>query len=36
MGELKAHTDTLLETAQSLLKVYPDAKFLIPATMIKM
>jgi lipid-A-disaccharide synthase len=31
MGELKAHTDTLLETAQSLLRVYPDAKFLIPA-----
>ena len=32
MGELKAHTDTLLETAQSLLRVYSDAKFLIPAT----
>ena len=32
MGELKAHTNTLLETAQSLLRVYPDAKFLIPAT----
>jgi lipid-A-disaccharide synthase len=32
VGELKAHTDTLLETAQSLLEVYPDAKFLIPAT----
>ena len=32
MGELKAHTDTLLETAQILLRVYPDAKFLIPAT----
>ena len=32
MGELKAHTDTLLETAQNLLEVYPDAKFLIPAT----
>jgi lipid-A-disaccharide synthase len=31
MGELKAHTDTLLETAQSLLRVYPGAKFLIPA-----
>ena len=32
VGELKAHTDTLLETAQSLLRVYSDAKFLIPAT----
>ena len=32
MGELKAHTDTLLETAQNLLEVHPDAKFLIPAT----
>ena len=32
LGELKAHTDTLLETAQSLLRVYSDAKFLIPAT----
>jgi len=32
MGELKAHTDTLLETAQNLLRVYPDAKFLIPTT----
>ena len=32
MGELKAHTDTLLETARILLRVYPDAKFLIPAT----
>ena len=32
MGELKAHTDTLLETAQKLLEVHPDAKFLIPAT----
>ena len=32
MGELKAHTDTLIETAQNLLEVYPDAKFLIPAT----
>ena len=30
MGELKAHTDTLLETARILLRVYPDAKFLIP------
>ena len=30
MGELKAHTDTLLETAQILLKNYPKAKFLIP------
>ena len=32
VGELKAHTKTLLETAQNLLEVYPDAKFLIPAT----
>ena len=32
VGELKAHTDTLLETAHNLLEVYPDAKFLIPAT----
>ena len=32
VGELKAHTDTLLKTAQSLLRVYSDAKFLIPAT----
>jgi lipid-A-disaccharide synthase len=32
MGELKAHTDTLLETAHNLFEVYPDAKFLIPAT----
>ena len=32
IGELKAHTDILLETAQNLLKVHPDAKFLIPAT----
>ncbi len=31
MGELKAHTDTLLETAQNLLKVHPEANFLIPA-----
>ena len=31
MGELKAHTDTLLETAQNLLEVHPDAKFLIPS-----
>ena len=31
MGELKAHTKTLLETAQNLLKVHPNAKFLIPA-----
>jgi lipid-A-disaccharide synthase len=35
MGELKAHTDTLLETTQSLLRVYPDAKFLIPANNVK-
>jgi len=32
MGELKAHTDTLLKTAQNLLEVHPGAKFLIPAT----
>jgi lipid-A-disaccharide synthase len=32
IGELKAHTDTLLKTAQNLFEVYPDAKFLIPAT----
>jgi lipid-A-disaccharide synthase len=32
MGELKAHTDTLIKTAQNLLEVHPDAKFLIPAT----
>jgi lipid-A-disaccharide synthase len=32
IGELKAHTDILLETAQNLLEVHPDAKFLIPAT----
>ncbi len=32
MGELKAHTDILLETAQNLLIAYPNAKFLIPAT----
>jgi lipid-A-disaccharide synthase len=32
VGELKAHTDTLLETAQNLFEVYPDAKFFIPAT----
>ena len=32
VGELKAHTDTLLETAQNIFEVYPDAKFLIPAT----
>lgn len=32
MGELKAHTDTLIETAQNLLGVYPNAKFIIPAT----
>ena len=31
MGELKAHTKTLLETAQNLLKVHPNARFLIPA-----
>lgn len=30
MGELRAHTDILLETAQNLLEVYPNAKFLIP------
>jgi len=30
MGELKAHTDVLLETAQNLLEVYPNARFLIP------
>ena len=30
MGELRAHTDILLETAQKLLEVYPNAKFLIP------
>ncbi|QZP17936.1 lipid-A-disaccharide synthase [Methylophilales bacterium] len=35
VGELKAHTDTLLETAQNLFEVYPDAKFLIPATNVK-
>ena len=32
VGELKAHTDTLLETAHNIFEVYPDAKFLIPAT----
>jgi lipid-A-disaccharide synthase len=32
MGELKAHTDILLQTAQNLFKVHPDAKFLIPVT----
>ena len=32
MGELKAHTDILLKTAQNLLEIHPDAKFLIPAT----
>jgi lipid-A-disaccharide synthase len=32
MGELKAHTDILLQTAQNLLKVHPGVKFLIPAT----
>ena len=31
MGELKAHTDVLLESARNLLKIYPNAKFLIPA-----
>ena len=30
MGELRAHTDILLVTAQNLLEVYPNAKFLIP------
>ncbi len=30
MGELKAHTDVLLETAQKILKVHPNARFLIP------
>ena len=30
MGELRAHADILLETAQNLLEVYPNAKFLIP------
>jgi len=30
MGELKAHTDVLLETAQKLLEVHPNASFLIP------
>ncbi len=32
MGELKAHTDTLLKTAQNLLEVHPNARFFIPAT----
>ena len=32
IGELKAHTDILLETAQNLLEVHPDVKFLIPVT----
>lgn len=30
MGELKAHTDVLLETAQKILEVHPNARFLIP------
>ena len=30
MSELRAHADILLETAQNLLEVYPNAKFLIP------
>ncbi|MDC0931357.1 lipid-A-disaccharide synthase [Methylophilaceae bacterium] len=30
IGELKAHTDVLLETAQKLLEVHPNAIFLIP------
>ena len=30
IGELRAHTDVLLETAQKLLEVYPNAIFLIP------
>jgi lipid-A-disaccharide synthase len=32
LGELNAHTDVLLETAQKLLKVHPNARFLIPVT----
>jgi lipid-A-disaccharide synthase len=32
VGELKAHTDILLQTAQKILVVYPSAKFFIPAT----
>jgi len=31
MGELTAHTDVLLESARNLLKIYPNAKFLVPA-----
>ena len=30
IGELRAHTDVLLETAQKLLEVHPNAIFLIP------
>ena len=30
MGELRAHTDILLETAQKLSEVHPNTKFLIP------
>ena len=30
LGELKAHTDVLLKTAQKLLKAHPNARFLIP------
>ena len=30
MGELRAHTDILLETAQKLSEVHPNARFLIP------
>ena len=30
MGELRAHTDILLETAQNLLEVHPNTRFLIP------
>ncbi len=30
LGELKAHTDVLLKTAQELLKAHPNARFLIP------
>jgi lipid-A-disaccharide synthase len=30
MGELKSHTDVLLETAQKILEVHPNTRFLIP------
>ncbi|MDB2680100.1 lipid-A-disaccharide synthase [Methylophilaceae bacterium] len=30
MGELMSHTDILLKSARNLLKIYPNAKFLIP------